>query len=479
MAKVKIAVVGAGVVGSLIARELTRYCADVLLFEQQPDIGWGVTKANSAIIHGGFHEIPGSERAQFCVEGNKMYEKLSHELSVPFNRTGAYVIALSNEQLPAIEELYQQGIANGVTGLEIQDKKKVLSREPNLNPSLVAGLWSPSVGITQPWDIAIAAVENAATNGLNLHLGEEVIGIETSNSHVKEIVTCKNKYDVDAVVNAAGMFADRIAWMAGISGLQIFPRRGEYILLDKKVGSLVSSVIFPPPDKVSKGILIVPTIDGGVLLGPTAQNLGPGQKINVQTTREGLLQIIDSVRKLIPELDLSPVVKTFSGLRPETKDKRFILGKTSVSGFFQAAGMRSPGLTAAPSVARLLANDIIAQTLNIKRKRSFNPTRQPIQRTADLPEEAVEELIKSNPLYGHIICQCNQVTEGEIVDAIKRGARTLDGVKFRTRAGFGRCQGGFCTDKILMILARELNLSPTEITWRGGQSYVVDRQLRQ
>jgi glycerol-3-phosphate dehydrogenase len=479
MARLRVAVVGAGVVGSLIARELTRYNAYVMLFEREPDVGWGVTKANSAIIHGCFHEKPGSERARFCIDGNRLYEHISHDLDIPLRKIGAYVIALDDQQVHALEKLYKQGVANQTPGLEIHDKKNVLAREPNLNPSLVAGLWSPSVAITEPWAIAIAAVENATSNGLELHVEEKVIAIETSSNHVQQVITNKRQYKVDAVVNAAGLFSDRIAEMVGLSGPTIYPRRGQYILLDKKAGSLISSVIFPAPDVVSKGILVVPTIDGGVLLGPTAEDLERKQKDAVETTRDGLLQVIDGVRKLVPRIDLSLVVKTFSGLRPETQDNKFVIGKTDVAGFFQAAGMRSPGLTAAPSIASFLVNDIMAQELDLTTKELFNPTRQAIPRTMDLTEIEANKLIASNPHYGKLICQCNQVTEGEIVDAIHRGAHTLDGVKFRTRAGFGRCQGGFCTDKILMILARELNVSPTDITLRGGESSVVDRLLRQ
>jgi glycerol-3-phosphate dehydrogenase len=478
MAEVRIAVVGAGIVGSLIARELTRFCADVLLFEKQPDVGWGVTKANSAVIHGCFHEKPQTEQARFCLEGNRLYDRISRELDVGFQRIGAYVVALSDKQVPALEELYKQGRASQVPGLEIHDRKEVLERQPNLNPSLVAALWSPSAGITEPWEVAIAAVENAISNGLELHAQEEVIKIETASKQVQRIITDKQAYHVDAVVNAAGLFADRIASMVGLSGLTIWPRRGEYILLDKKIGPIVSSVIFPAPDKISKGILVTPTIDGGILLGPTAEDLDHTQKQAVETTREGLRQVMEGVRKLVPSIDLSLIIKTFSGLRPETEDRKFIIGKTDVNGFFQAAGMRSPGLTAAPSVARFLVGEVIAQELGLKKKDSFNPTRRAIKKTIDLAGSKADQLIASNPSYGRVICQCNKVTEGEIIDAIHRGARTLDGVKFRTGAGFGRCQGGFCTDKILMILARELNLSPTDITLRGGKSSVVETPLR-
>lgn len=474
----RIAVIGGGIVGSLIARELTRYEADVLLFEKEADIGWGVTKANSAIVHGCFHETPGTQRASFCVEGNMLYEGLSRDLDVPFKRIGAYVVALCDDEISTLQKLYEQGLQNGVQGIEIHDGETVLAHEPNLNPSVVAGLWSPSVGITEPWSLAIAAVENAVKNGLDLHTGEAVTSIDVMRGHVKGIITEKGDYKVDAVVNAAGLFADRVADMAGLSSPVIFPRRGEYALLDKKVGPIVSSVIFPTPDKVSKGTLVVPTIDGGILLGPTAEDLDAEEKEATETTHDGLHEAIAGAKLLVPELDLSLVVKTFAGLRPETADRMFVVGRTSISGFFQAAGMRSPGLTTAPSVARSLACDIMAPGLNLVKKESFNPMRRGIRKVLDLPAHERDALIEADLRYGRVVCQCNNVTEGEIVEAIHRGARTLDGVKFRTRAGFGRCQGGFCTDKILMILSRELKVPPNGVTLRGRESVVLGGKVR-
>ncbi|NIA03453.1 MAG: FAD-dependent oxidoreductase [Nitrospirae bacterium] len=474
----RIAVIGGGIVGSLIARELTRYEADVLLFEKEADIGWGVTKANSAIVHGCFHETPGTDRARFCVEGNNLYSELSRDLDVPFKRIGAYVVALSDDELPALQELYEQGKKNEIPGIEMHDRETVLAHEPNLNPSIVAGLWSPSVGITEPWALAIAAVENAVENGLLLHIAEEVTSIDVEDGQVRRIITDLGEHEVDAVVNAAGLFSDRVAEMAGLSEPIISPRRGEYALLDKKAGALVSSVIFPTPKDVSKGTLVVPTVDGGILLGPTAEDLDPEYKEATETTRDGLREAIEGARRLVPELDLSLVVKTFAGLRPETSDKKFVIGRSAISGFFQAAGMRSPGLTAAPAIARLLVRNIMEHDLDLVEKRAFNPTRRGIRKILDLPSQERDALIEADPRYGRVICQCNRVSEGEIVEAIHRGARTLDGVKFRTRAGFGRCQGGFCTDKILLILAREMGVSPEDITLRGAESSILSGRVR-
>lgn len=473
----RIAVIGAGIAGALIARELCRYEAEVLLFEREPDVGWGVTKANSGIVHAGFHDEPGTLRARFCARGNAAFEALSQELSFPFVRTGAYVLAFSREEADALRRLKEQGEMNDVPGLEIVPGDEVLSREPSVNPKVIAGLWSPTVGITEPWAVAIAAVENAQVNGLDLHLGEEVTGIEVQVGRVQAVVTEKGRYPVDAVVNAAGLFADRVAEMAGIDEPKLFPRRGQYVLLDKAALGLVRSVLFPVPSGESKGILVVPTVDGGVLLGPTAEDLPPGAQ-EAETTAQGLSQVVEGARRLVPEVPLGLTVKSFAGLRPESPQKDFILGTTKITGFYQAAGLRSPGLTAAPAIARWLSREVIAPELSLPRKSTFNPIRVGIPRASELSMGEWEALIEHDPRWGRIVCFCNQVSEGEVVEAIHRGATTVDGVKFRTRAGFGRCQGSFCTDKILEILARELGREPVGVTLRGGESRLVWDFLR-
>lgn len=474
----RVAVIGAGVVGALVARELTRYEADVLLFEKEDDVGWGVTKANSGIVHGGFHEVPGTQRAALCVEGNRAFERLCAELDVPFARVGGWTVALSEEDRSVLEGLREQGEANGVPDLKIVDATALQEREPNLNPEAVAGLWAPSVGITEPWAIAIAAVENARENGLQVHLAEAVSGIRTREGVVRAVSTPREDYPVDAVVNAAGLFADRIATMVGLSQPVQFPRRGEYILLDKKAGGLVRSVIFPTPSDSSKGILVVPTVDGGLLLGPTAQDLDREAKDATQTTGTGLQEVIDGATRLVPGLDLSLSIKTFAGLRPETADETFVIGPTVVGGFYQAAAMRSPGLTAAPAVAARLVHGAVARDLGLRPRTSFQPVRRGIRKLLDLPETERDDLIAENPAYGRLICHCNRVTEAEIVEAIHRGARSLDGVKFRTRAGFGRCQGGFCTDKVLSILARELHVALGRIPLRGEGAWLLGEEVR-
>lgn len=474
----RIAVIGAGVVGALIARELTRYDVEVLLFDREPEPGMGVTKANSAIVHAGFHDEPGTLRAKFCVQGNAIFPKICEELGVPFRRVGGFVLAFSPKEEEALRFLAEQGEANGVPELALVPGEEVLDREPRVNPEVRRALWASTVGITSPWALAQAAAENAAANGAELHLGEEVIRIRTSQGWVQALQTSRGVYEVDALVNAAGLHADQVAAMAGVTFPTITPRRGQYILLADTAEGLVRSALFPTPSPVSKGILVLPTVDGGILLGPTAEDLPPEEKEATQTTKDGLSQVLAGARRLVPALPLSEVLKSFAGLRPEPAGGDFVVGGSSVRGLYHAGGMRSPGLTAAPAVARFLVGEVMASELGLRKKDGFNPLRPPIPRAEDLSEEDWAELVRQDPRWGRVVCFCNGVTEAQVVEAIRRGARTLDGVKFRTGAGFGLCQGSFCTARILEILARELGVPPEEVTLRGLGSEIVRGRVR-
>lgn len=474
----RIAVIGAGIVGALITRELTRYEAEVLLFDREPEPGMGVTKANSSIVHAGFHDEPRTLRAKFCVQGNALFPRVCEELGVPFRRVGGFVLAFSSQEEEVLWVLAEQGEANGVPGLAIVPGEEVLAREPRVNPEVRQALYTPTVGITSPWALAQAAVENAVANGAELHLEEEVVYIRTSQGRVQALRTPRGVYKVEAVVNAAGLYADRIAAMAGVPFPAIIPRRGQYILLADTAEGLVRSVLFPTPSSVSKGVLVLPTVDGGVLLGPTAEDLPPEEKEATQTTREGLFQVLAGARRLVPGLPLTEVLKSFAGLRPEPAGGDFVVGPSPVRGLYHAGGMRSPGLTAAPAVARFLVEEVLAPDLGLQKKGDFNPVRPPIPRVGDLSEGSWEKLIFQDPRWGRVVCFCNSVTEAQVVEAIRRGAKTLDGLKFRTGAGFGLCQGSFCIAHILEILARELGKVPEEVTLKGPGSEIVRGRVR-
>ncbi|MDK2886746.1 MAG: glycerol-3-phosphate dehydrogenase [Thermosipho sp. (in: thermotogales)] len=476
----RVFVIGAGITGSLITRELSKYDLEVHVIDKAPDIGWGVTKANSAIVHGGYDDPPGSVRAQFAALGNKMYDELSNELDFDFIRTGSYVVAFKEEDVEYLKELKKRGVKNGVSNLEILTSEELKNREPNLNKDIKAALWCPTAGITEPWEVSIAAIENAKDNGAIVHLDEKVLDIIVQNQKVKKILTDKGEYNADIIINAAGLFADEIAKMAGVADFEIFPRKGEYILLDKKLKGLVNAVIFPTPTKKSKGILVVPTVDGGILLGPNAVDLPKDQKNNLETTKEGLNEVYEKSKALVPSIDISYSVKTFAGLRPETKNKDFIIGATKIWGFINVAGIRSPGLTAAPAIAKYITEKVIPEDLglNLSKKSNFNPFRKRIPHLEETNLEEWEKIVKKDPRFGRTVCFCNNVSEGEIVEAIKRGAKTLDGVKFRTRASFGRCQGGFCSLKILEIISRELSIPLEEIKQNYKNSWIVKGKVR-
>ncbi|AAD36502.1 conserved hypothetical protein [Thermotoga maritima MSB8] len=478
----KAVVIGGGVFGSLIARELTKYDLEVTLIEKNLDVGWGVTKANSAVVHAGYDDPPESVRAQFCASGNAMYEDLSKELDFDFKRIGSFVVAFNDEELKELERLLKQGEENGVPGLTILERDEVLSMEPNLNPEVKYALYAPTAGITEPWMVAIAAVENAVQNGLKLVLGESVVGFEKVNGRVRKVHTSRGEYEADIVINCAGLHADEIAKLAGAEYVPLHPRKGEYILLDKKLQGLVKRVIFPTPTKISKGILVLPTVDGGILLGPTAEDLPEEMKDRPITTREGLEKVREFTRRLVPSLDFSLVVKTFSGLRPESPQKDFFIKVSeTVKNFVNVMATRSPGLTAAPAVAKYVVEELIQEKMRIplEKKKDFKPERKRIVHYSELPLEEWRREIERDPRAGRLVCFCNEVTEKEIVEAIRRGARTLNGVKFRTRAMFGRCQGGFCMARILKILERELGVDMSEIKMKSENSWVVNGKVRE
>jgi len=479
--RLRVVVIGAGIVGALIAREFTKYACDVCLLEQEIEAGWGVTKANSAIVHGGYDDEPATIRAKFCAQGNQMYDSLSKELNIDFQRTGSYVLAFSDEDILHLEGLLTQAKTNGVIGCRIDRRDEVLTRQPKLNKMMKAAFWCPSAGITEPWMIAMAAVESMQLNGGRFFPGNPVIGVDVDHKGaVRGVRTSQEFFHADIVVNASGLYADRITQMVGLDPLLLYPRKGEYILLDKKMGSIVSAVIFPVPTKQSKGILVVPTVDGGVLLGPTAEDLDQRCIEDTSTTRIGLERIKSLVHRLVPDIDESQTVKTFAGLRPETPLKDFVVGPTEIKGFFQAAAMRSPGLTSAPAIAKYMATEAVQEGIGIQLTSNphFRPNVPKYIRTSEQSLTQWDELVAKDPRYGKMICVCNKITEGEIRDAIIRGARTVDGIKFRTRAGFGHCQGGFCLPKVVELLQRYGHIPMDQLTLRGKASALLSSEVR-
>lgn len=468
-----VVIIGGGVVGAAIARELSKYKLNVALVERHPDVAMGTSKANSGILHAGFDAPPESLKAQLNVRGNDLYRQLQHDLDMEIKWLGSLVVAKDDQELETVKELLVRGQKNGVPGLEILSKEEVLAREPNLSEEISGALWAPTGGVVCPFSATVAFAENAVRNGVRLYTECEVNRIVVQDGKATGVETNRGFISARFIVNAAGVYADKISGSAGKAEFNIKPRKGEYILFDKKAGGLVNSVIFPAPSKVSKGILVSPTVHGNMFIGPNA--IDTEDREDVASSQAGLNAIIAGSRRLVPAIPLQDAIVQFAGLRAAADTGDFVIRpSTDVHGLIHAAGIQSPGLTAAPAIAERVAALLSEQGLALQPKANFIAANPPKVRFRELSHADQQELIHSNPLYGRVICRCETVTEGEIVDAIHApcGARTVDGVKRRTRAGTGRCQGGFCGPRVTAILARELNIPITDVRKDMGGSYL-------
>ena len=467
-----VAVIGAGVTGAAIARRLSAYQLDVALLEKECDVSFGVSKANSGIIHGGFHHSARHLKARLEIRGNVMYDQLQQELGFPFRRCGILVAAFTTEELKSIAPLYQQGVDNGAIGIEMCSRERMLELEPKLSEDVVGGLHAPNGGIVEPYRLVFALVESARKNGVQLHTrfkveaAEEADGVWEIRSEGGE--TVRARY----AVNAAGLFADEVSRAFGAEEFRILPRKGQYYLLDKLTRGCPGKVLFPVPTKVSKGMLVIPTVHGTVLVGPTADE--GDDKGDVSTSQAELDRIFDSARRMVPSVSIGDVITAFSGLRPTMAgDDFFVAISARAPRLVQAAGIQSPGLTASPAVAEYVKDLLKRAGCELTEKTDFDPTLERVARIASLTPSEVDELVAANPGYGNVVCRCETVSEAEVVEAIRRGHVTLDGIKFFTRAGMGRCQGAFCTYRILGILMRETGMSFEELTKRGGASRIL------
>ena len=462
-------VIGAGVSGCAVARELSRYRLRTAVLEKACDVCGGTSKANSGVAHAGYDAKPGSLKAKLNVEGSRMMEALSKELDFPYKRNGSLVLCFDEKDLPALRKLYDQGQENGVEGLEILSKEQLKKLEPHVSDRAVAALHAPAGGIVCPFGLTLALAENAAENGVEFRFETEVLKIEKTETGYR-IFTDRGTLDARAVVNAAGVYADRFHNMVSEEKIHITPRKGEYCLMDRKVGGLVSHTIFQLPTVYGKGVLVTPTVHGNLLAGPTAIDVENPESVN--TTSEGLEDVMRRAALSVDDLPVKQVITSFAGLRAHEDGNDFIIGQAKgASGFFDAAGIESPGLTCAPALGKYLAK-LILEYLPADEKPDFIARRKGIPSMALASLEEKKRLIKENPLYANVICRCELVTEGEILDAIHRplGATTLDGGKWRTRAGMGRCQAGFCSPKVVEILARELGRDMSEIRKNDGGS---------
>lgn len=465
-------IIGGGVSGTATARELSKYKGTFCLLEKEEDLCCGTSKANSGIVHAGYDAPEGSLMAKLNVLGNEKMEKLSRELDFPFKRTGSLVLCFSPEDLPSLKLLYDRGIANGVKNLLILCREEVLKMEPNVSDEVFAALYAPTAGIVCPFEMNLAFGENAYENGVEFHFNTEVIRLEKIEKGYR-IFTNKGEFETKCIVNAAGVYADDIHNMVSKRKIHITPRKGEYCLLDKSAGAHVSRTVFALPGKEGKGVLVTPTVHGNLLIGPTATDIE--EKEGTNTTGNGLAQVINKAGKNVKNLPLRQIITSFAGLRAHEDHHEFIIEEVEdAPGFIDCAGIESPGVTSAPAIGERVA-EILREKLGLEEKENFISKRKGILRPASLSFEERNALIKENPAYGNIICRCEMVTEGEIREAIRRplGAKSLDGVKRRTRAGMGRCQSGFCSSKVMEILAQELNADLSQITKAGDGSNLI------
>lgn len=472
-----VAVIGAGVCGAMVTRELSKLNLKVVMLEKCNDVSMGTSKANSAIVHAGFDAENGSLKAKLNVQGASLMAYYCNKLNVPYQNIGSLVVAYSWEDMQTLEVLFERGFNNGVPNMEIISQEQLREMEPYISEDAIGALWAPTAGIVSPYELAIAATENAVMNGARVKRNSGVFDIEYKND-LFFLSTASGVIKAKYIINCAGVFADQIAKMIGDTSFKIIPRKGEYYLLDKSEKKMVNHVLFHCPSAMGKGILITPTAHGNVLMGPTAIDLDFDSKLDVDTTIEGLDTVKSAVKKVIPQMTTRNAITSFAGLRAHIagENSDFVIGPSPANEkFINVAGIESPGLTAAPAIARYVGQIFRQIAPEYEKKADFISRRPAPVRVNELSIEERKVLVAKDPRYGRIICRCEGITEGEIIDAIKApcGARDVDGVKRRTRAGMGRCQGGFCGSKVTEILSRELDIPMNQVTKHGNRSKIL------
>ena len=464
-----VVVIGAGVVGGLVARELARYELSVAIVEKCSDVALGATRANSAIVHAGYDAKEGSLKAKLNVLGSKMMESVAEELGVKYKRNGSLVVGFNDEDRKTLEGLLERGTKNGVEGLRVIDREEILALEPNIGAGVTVALHAPTGAIICPYELCMAAVGNAMDNGVELKLDFDVKKIEKLDTGYR-VISENDTVEAKFVINCAGVFSDEIAKLVGDDSFTVNPRRGEYMLLDRECGEIVSHTIFRCPSKMGKGILVSPTVDGNLILGPTAEDIE--DKEDTKTTAEGLAKVRAQAGEQVSGINFGKVITSFTGLRSTGSTGDFVINERD--GFINCAGIESPGLSSSPAIATYVADILRGAGLEMKEKADFNGRRRPAHYYKELTLDEKNEIIKAHPEFAHVICRCETVTEGEILEAIRTNPkpRDVDGVKRRTRASMGRCQGGFCTPYIIDLLAREMGCDYTDVTKFGGKSYI-------
>ena len=464
-----IVIIGAGVIGCSIARELSKYNLDICVVEKNNDVAEGISKGNSGIVHAGYNEKENTLKAKLNLEGNYLFDGLSKNLDFSFKRNGALILAFNEDEMKKVHELKANGDKLGVPALEVLDRNEVLNLEKNISPKVVGALYAKSSAIVSPYEMTIALGENASENGVEFKLGHKVIDIKKEDGGFILLFDNKETIKTKIIINAAGLYGAFINNLINEEKYEINPLKGEYCLFDKVAGGICKKTLFQVPSKNSKGILVTPTVDGNLLLGPNAKS-----DEYVTTSREGIDEIIEKGSKTIEDLPLNRILTTFSGIRPKTDVGDFIIKSSKDNpNFINVIGIDSPGLTAAPAIGKYVVS-LVSNIVNLTEKNNFKEHRKGIIRFSELNIEEKNKIIKENSSYGKMVCKCELITEGEIIDSIKRplGATTVDGVKRRTRAMMGGCQGIGCMLTIANILSRELGISISDIK-KNNESSVV------
>ncbi len=468
-----VAVIGGGVIGGAVARELVKYQLNVCILEKENDVAMGQSRANSGIVHAGFDAVPGTLKAKFNVLGNQMMEDLAKELGVKFKRNRSLVVAFSVQELNTLEELKERGEQNGVSGLSIINREELVKIEPNISENAIGALVAPTGGIICPYKLTIALIGNAMDNGASLYTNFEVSKIENNGENFVVFDKTGREITAKVIINCAGIYSQEIANLAGDYSFTIGGRKGEYILLDRECEGFVNSTLFFTPTEKGKGILVSPTVDGNIILGPTAQVVDDK---DVTTTVEGLSEVKEKAGDMCKNVPWDKTITSFAGTRAFCDRHDFVIEESqSVKGLINCAGIESPGLTSAPAIGKFVAEQLVSKHFDLKVNESFNGKRVADDFFKDLSVREKNELIKEQPAYGKIICRCERITEGEIVRAVTTNpkATNVDAVKRRSRAGMGRCQGGFCQIYVAEIISRELGLPLEKVTKSGGESYIL------
>jgi glycerol-3-phosphate dehydrogenase len=460
-------VIGGGIVGVSLAYELAKYQLSIVLLEKEAELSFGVSKSNSGIIHTGFQDDPRSLKARFAVRGNRLYRQMSKLLDFPFVPTGELVVAFPGER-ESLELIKENGGKLGIPGLEIKGREWLKKHEPNLSREIEYALLGPTGAVINPYEVIYAMAENAVSNGVQIHCDNEVISIEETADSWK-IRTWESEYRSRYVINAAGLSADKISQMAGIGVPRIRPWKGEEFILDRHADRLTSRIIFPVPQKHTKGVLVIPTVDGNTMIGPTAEEIE--DRGDLTTSKAGKQKVLKHIQRVVPCIREDQVIASFAGLRPTIEEDDFYI-REDKDRFVNIVGIKSPGLTAAPAIAEYVVN-MLMEKFKFLPKEDYIAARRAIPRFRQLSSEERNRLIRTDPEYGEVVCRCELVTRKEIKEAIRRGAHTLDGIKFRTRSQMGRCHGAFCTMKIMAIMAEELDIPYEQITKRGKGSELV------